>query len=724
MIKHFKPAVLILLQIFFTTVSYTQTNSVTENIAVRFIKYCKEVPREEIFVHTDREEYIAGEDLWFNLYLTDRQSAKPSVSAGIAYFELMNRENLPVVQKRIRLENGFGPGQIVLPDTLSTGIYTIRAYTNWMKNFLPGNCFIKEIKVYNALSTKESPGNLFFSNIKEEGPGSGLSSVNTQQLNFKVDNLKKDSLEIIIDSDPGYRSENNNTACLFIQTRGIINHLSLEKIQTDRTILYVPKSVLTPGINQITLFDSKGVPVTERLIYTPEKEDALPVITVTGLFKTREKTSVEIELPGDFYDTLNTINISISVTPQINNRYLMNFNEYMVFGTEFGIDPWKYLRGRKISDLSADQMDSLLLTLKSNWIEWKSILSDDQPVFKFKPEKSDHYLSGKLINRNSLNADSGRFVLLSTPGKVAQFQYARTAGDAGFSFKLPVDDLLKDLVIQPADPDNNSTVKIESSFSEKYYQTEIMSDSLDKPSPSHISKWSVNYQVQKIYGSSYQGKPLNPSDPPLKLKRFYGKPDLELILADYIKLPVMEEVFFELIPGVFLKKKKSVYDISVADPVDNRSYASPPGLFVDGVIIKDPSVIGNLDPENVEMIDIIRDRYFVGDYLFFGIVNVISKAGDYSSVSLPGYAVRLPYRVLDPVWSFESPDYSSSEKKNNRIPDFRNTLYWNPSVKPDKNGKGRIEFWTSDISSDYEINIQGITRDGKLISIRKSMKVE
>jgi hypothetical protein len=186
----------------------------------------------------------------------------------------------------------------------------------------------------------------------------------------------------------------------------------------------------------------------------------------------------------------------------------------------------------------------------------------------------------------------------------------------------------------------------------------------------------------------------------------------------------MEEVFFELIPGVFLKKKKSVYDISVADPVDNRSYASPPGLFVDGVIIKDPSVIGNLDPENVEMIDIIRDRYFVGDYLFFGIVNVISKAGDYSSVSLPGYAVRLPYRVLDPVWSFESPDYSSSEKKNNRIPDFRNTLYWNPSVKPDKNGKGRIEFWTSDISSDYEINIQGITRDGKLISIRKSMKVE
>jgi hypothetical protein len=62
--------------------------------------------------------------------------------------------------------------------------------------------------------------------------------------------------------------------------------------------------------------------------------------------------------------------------------------------------------------------------------------------------------------------------------------------------------------------------------------------------------------------------------------------------------------------------------------------------------------------------------------------------------------------------------------KNNRIPDFRNTLYWNPSVKPDKGGKARIEFWTSDMASTYEINIQGITSDGKPISQRKIIKVE
>jgi hypothetical protein len=62
--------------------------------------------------------------------------------------------------------------------------------------------------------------------------------------------------------------------------------------------------------------------------------------------------------------------------------------------------------------------------------------------------------------------------------------------------------------------------------------------------------------------------------------------------------------------------------------------------------------------------------------------------------------------------------------KNNHEPDFRNTLYWNPSVKPGINGKAKIEFWTSDIKSDYEINVQGITPEGKTLSIRKIIKVK
>jgi hypothetical protein len=278
--------------------------------------------------------------------------------------------------------------------------------------------------------------------------------------------------------------------------------------------------------------------------------------------------------------------------------------------------------------------------------------------------------------------------------------------------------------MQPDEVTKNQIIKMESSFSDQFLRSEGSVDMTNEQVPDYISKWSINYQVQKLYGSSYLGNPLNPGIPPLKPKRFYGKPDVEIVLADYIKLPVMQEVFFELMPGIFLKNKRTGYEITISDPLSNRLYETPPALMVDGVFISNASIIANLDPEIVEKIDVVNEQYFVGDYSFFGIVNVISKAGDYSCVTMPEYAVRMPYRVTDPVMSFASPDYTSDDMKNRRIPDFRNTLYWNPSVIPGKDGRFRVEFWTSDIASDYIVNIQGITAEGKTITYKKIISVK
>jgi hypothetical protein len=369
-------------------------------------------------------------------------------------------------------------------------------------------------------------------------------------------------------------------------------------------------------------------------------------------------------------------------------------------------------------------MDSLLQTVYSNWINWKVILADELPVFKYQVEKEYHYISGKLISGDSKAADSDKFVLLSSPGKVASFQYAKTDKEDSFNFGIHINKDVNDLIIQPDEVINNQSINIESSFSDQYPKSKISVDSADKSIPAYISKWSANNQVRKIYGTVSVGEPLTTVASRSVPKRFYGKPDTEIILKDFIALPVMQEVFFELLVGVFLKSKKSGYEITINDPVNNKTYNIPPGMFIDGVMVKDASVIAGLDPELVEKIDVVRDKYFIGDYLFYGLVNIITYAGDFNNITLSDGAIRLHYRVLDPVSSFISPDYSSVEKKKSRIPDFRNTLYWDPSVKPDKEGKSRIEFWTSDFISDYEINIQGITADGKVYSLRKIIKVK
>jgi len=60
-----------------------------------------------------------------------------------------------------------------------------------------------------------------------------------------------------------------------------------------------------------------------------------------------------------------------------------------------------------------------------------------------------------------------------------------------------------------------------------------------------------------------------------------------------------------------------------------------------------------------------------------------------------------------------SPDYSVDTIKFNRIPDFRNTLYWNPDMHTDKTGKASVEFYTSDEAAEYLITIEGTTTDGR-----------
>jgi hypothetical protein len=145
--------------------------------------------------------------------------------------------------------------------------------------------------------------------------------------------------------------------------------------------------------------------------------------------------------------------------------------------------------------------------------------------------------------------------------------------------------------------------------------------------------------------------------------------------------------------------------------------------MIDGVIINDLTVLMNLDPETVEKVEVVKTPYLIGDLILHGIVNIITVAGNFSNNTMPEYAVILPYRVVDNPNVISLPDYSDEKTRLSRKPDFRNTLYWNPSVRTDKNGHAEISFWTSDLPGTYIISIQGISGTGELISIHKSFRV-
>lgn len=715
MIKKLKPAILFLILVLVMQKTFGQMPiNLTADLSKKFINFTESVPREEIYIHSDRKDYIAGEDLWFNIYLIDRQSLKPSALSKIAYFEVLNSENRPVVQKKILLEGGFGPGQVILPDTLSTGTYTIRAYTNWMKNFLPVNCFSGDIQIYNAFSSRRSKRR----RVSDESlAGNGLP--HNTGLTLTVDNLKSSILEISVSTNEIYRAENSPQFYLFIQTHGVLNRVSSEFLTGGAAKILIPKNQLTTGINQITVFNSQGKPVAERYIYTPGVEEKIVEMHSEDSSGCRKQLSVDLIFDKEIPEMTGS-NFSISVAPVSTDNLISDLNDYNVFASEFGPIRGTLFRYKKISEVPPQVMDSMLLNVKSNWIDWVKILSDEIPAYKYPAENENHFITGKL--NTGTNSNSDKLIVMSHPGKTPVFQYARTDKNGNFNFMVELNQKVNDIIIQPDEVLNNQSVAIESPFSDQYIKT--IPDSSEAVINEKLLNLGVNHQVRKIYGITSLGDTIFPSLPVTRKWRFYGKPDQELNMKDYITLPVMQEVFFELLVGVFLKNKKSAYEITMNDPVNNIPFESTPGLFVDGVMVKEASVIAGIDPEMVEKIDVVRNKYFVGDYLFYGIVNVITKSGDFTNVALPAYALRVPYRVIDPEISFKSTDYNSTSKINSRVPDFRNTLYWNPSLKTDNEGKASIKFWTSDFKSDFEVNIQGITSDGKVFSLKKIIKVK
>ena len=74
-----------------------------------------------------------------------------------------------------------------------------------------------------------------------------------------------------------------------------------------------------------------------------------------------------------------------------------------------------------------------------------------------------------------------------------------------------------------------------------------------------------------------------------------------------------------------------------------------------------------------------------------------------------------PISPIDHSYS-TNPDYSSPEKKIKRDPDFRQLLYWNPSIDIPGNQNIQAEFYTSDSKGTYIIKVEGIASNGDPMS--------
>ncbi len=102
---------------------------------------------EKIYIVTDRPFYAAGEILWYKAWLVNGVNHKPDSPSQTMYAELLSPAGEVVLSKVLKSVDGGVAGDFFLPENLAPGTYTLRAYTNWMKNFDDSWMFRRSIRI-------------------------------------------------------------------------------------------------------------------------------------------------------------------------------------------------------------------------------------------------------------------------------------------------------------------------------------------------------------------------------------------------------------------------------------------------------------------------------------------------------------------------------------------------------------------------------------------------
>ncbi|MEA3461035.1 MAG: hypothetical protein U9R49_04080, partial [Bacteroidota bacterium] len=143
-------------------------------------------------------------------------------------------------------------------------------------------------------------------------------------------------------------------------------------------------------------------------------------------------------------------------------------------------------------------------------------------------------------------------------------------------------------------------------------------------------------------------------------------------------------------------------------------------LMIDGVAIFDVDAVLAVSPRLIERVEIVNAPYIRGNVTFGGIISLISKNNDLGYIDLPSSGLLVNYQMLDLPGS----DMVKNAVLDPRMPDVRNTLYWNPGLELQTEMDQEISFRTSDLKGDYEVLIRGFDSTGKYLEKRIPFTVE
>ena len=93
--------------------------------------------QERICIQTDKPYYAPGDTVWLRAHLMEADTNIPFSRSRFVYVELYDQQSDTLMQRMMIRgdKDGVFANRILLPKSLKGGVYTLVAYTQWMRNF-------------------------------------------------------------------------------------------------------------------------------------------------------------------------------------------------------------------------------------------------------------------------------------------------------------------------------------------------------------------------------------------------------------------------------------------------------------------------------------------------------------------------------------------------------------------------------------------------------------
>lgn len=533
----------------------------------------------------------------------------------------------------------------------------------------------------------------------------------------------------LLASSAFYETNKEKAFFLIAQNSNSIGYAAQLTLKNQVITAKIPKENFPSGIVQVTLFDEKSEPISERLVFVLHK-DAMNLALKADLptYKPRQKVKLTLDakskgqqIAGDFSVTV----IDETKVPVDENNETTILSSLLLTSDLKGYIEKPNYYFNKTDDKKLADLDRLMLTQGYRRFAYKEILAGRYPRIQLLPEQGIS-ISGTLRDLTGMPIRKGVMRMMVTGKPISKEIITSNVGV--FNFKdLVFPDSSQVVITARSNPNYNNLMIMLDGIPGAAKGTNLNAadevENIDTAMASYLSNSQRQYRFMRtlktveIKGAAVK-KPSHSDHPALS--------GLSQIPDRFIDGKQLEGCNL-LLECIKVQAPSFTFDFNEQKFYITRDYNAgtrvPAAIFINGMFV-DANAINTVNAADVESIEIfLNDPLGTVDRMYNtrGVIVINSKKipkGEKMSKQefldmLPKkYEVKYAPMGYSKEREFYSPKYAPNAPITSN--DLRTTIYWNPKLITDEKGNITFEFNNADGKGNYKAVVEGIDKNGNI----------